>query len=65
MRRNELPALSLLHTREQLLARVNVEFAVNRFRVCLGGILAHAEFACDSGDGAAANEFGEHIAFPS
>lgn len=60
-----IPTLSLLHACEQLLARMNVELAVNRFRVRLGGILAHAEFSRDSGDGAAANEFGEHVALPS
>ena len=59
------PTLALLHACEQLLARMNVKFAVNRLRVCFGGILAHAELTCDGRDGAAANEFGEHIAFPS
>ena len=34
-------------------------------RLGLGGILAHAKLTRDSGDGAAANEFGEHVAFPS
>ena len=64
-RRNGLPALSLLHACEQLLTCVDVKLAINRLCVRLSGILAHAELARDSGDGAAANEFGEHIAFPS
>lgn len=64
-RRNELPSLSLLHTREQLLTCVDVKLAINRLRVRLSGILAYAELARDSGDGAAANEFGEHVALPS
>lgn len=60
-----LPTLSLLHAREQLLTCMHVKLAINRLCVRLSGIVAHVEFSRDSGDGAAANEFGEHVTLPS
>ena len=59
------PTLPLLHTCEQLFTCVDVKLAIHRFRVRLSGILAHAELTCDGRDGAATNEFGEHVTLPS